>query len=263
MLWLQTISFIVLGVGVLLFVVVVVRAIPRVKRIDVSTIPEERARKVKERLILDKLQKVGRARFGWMFRFGAFLSKVVSTFVGKITHRLRALEEKYERLKQVPRKSETLDVWVKQIEAKADEYMKKGSYASAEKQFIEIISHQPKKVEAYEGLGHAYLQMKQYTQARETFLFAQRLAPEDASVQMSLGEVALAEGKTAEALRFFREAVRLRPKNPKYLDSYIEAALTEQAFDDAQKGYDLLLAANPDNQKLPSIKDRLHKSLPV
>ena len=134
--------------------------------------------------------------------------------------------------------------------AEAAEFLRAGEYVLAEKKLIEVISHQPKKVDAYEALGNVYIHAKQYGQARETFQFALRLSPDDASVYMSLAELGMLEGNPAAACEQVRQSVEKRPHNPKYIDLYIESAIGAGLVEDAKKGIELLKTAKKQGNKI-------------
>jgi tetratricopeptide (TPR) repeat protein len=239
--------------------VVLARRLPQLRVLDVGTLSEERAKKVKEAIILQRFDRLRSEKLGTVSKAAAGGVKAISDLGRRATQRLYRLEQYYQRLKSHSASAghasdpET----IKRLLDEAAAFVKEGEFIQAEKRYIEVVSHNPKNVDAYEGLGNLYFKNKQYDQSREALAFALRLAPDDASVHMSLADLDLAEGKPAAAVAHLRESVEKRPANPKYLDSYIEASLAAKLREDAQKGIARLKAANPENQKIGEFEERL------
>ena len=137
--------------------------------------------------------------------------------------------------------------------------IKQEEYIPAEKIFIDVISHNPKSVDGYEGLGNMYLTNGQFDQARETLQFALRLSPDDASVNVSLAELEIKQGNQKAALPYLRRAVTKRPKNPRYLDYYIETSLEVGSLKDAREGIQTLKEVNPENKKIEEFESRFQE----
>jgi tetratricopeptide (TPR) repeat protein len=253
------IPLILMALSLVLAFVIILRRLPQLRVLDVSTLSEERAKRVKEAIILQRFDRLGNEKFGAVGKAAAGGVKAISDMGRRATQRLYRLEQYYQKLKKssVHAAEATDPEAVKKLLDEAAAFVREGEFIQGEKRYIEVVSHNPKNVDAYEGLGNLYFKNKQYDQARETFAFALRLAPDDASVHMSLADLDLVEGKPAAALIHLRESVEKRPNNPKYLDSYIEASLLAKARTDAEKGIARLKAANPENMKIPDFEARL------
>jgi tetratricopeptide (TPR) repeat protein len=238
---------------------VVWRKVPQLRMIDVSTIPTERAKRLKEQIILQKFERLGAEKMGTVAKAARHGVTAASKVGRRAVQRLYALEQYYQKLKRAPTDGpHAVDQeTIKRLLDEAGDLVRQEEYIPAEKRYIEIISHNPKHVKAYEGLGNLYLWNKQYAQARETLLFTLRLSPDDASVYMSLAEVELAEENPRKALEHLRRCVELRPNNPKFIDRYVETAFSAKRADDAKKGIALLKEANPENQKIGEFEERL------
>ncbi len=248
------VSFIVIGY-------VLYRKLPQIRIIDVDTIPQERERKVKEQLILQKFNRKGGAKLRTVSKQGAQAVKTVSKYGRRAVQRLYKMEQYYQKLKRSAAEGQhayTADVIKEQI-GKAEDLIKQEEFIPAEKIFIDIISHNPKSVEAYEALGNMYIMSEQLDQACETLKFALRLSPDDASVNVSLAEFEMANENNKAALEYLRKAVERRSKNPKYLDFYIEAALRAGSLKDARKGLQGLREVNPENKKIEEFEKRFHE----
>jgi len=253
------IPLILMVVSLVVAGVVLARRLPQLRVLDVGTLSEERAKRVKEAIILQRFDRLKSEKLGSVSKSAVAGVKALSDLGRRATQRLYRLEQYYQRLKSASAHAGhgTDPETIKRLLAEADAFVKEGEFIQAEKRYIEVVSHNPKNVDAYEGLGNLYFKNKQYDQSREALAFALRLAPDDASVHMSLADLDLVEGKPAAAVAHLRESVEKRPANPKYLDSYIEASFAAKLRDDAEKGIARLKAANPENQKIPDFEARL------
>ncbi len=258
MTWLP-IVFIVASLAII--VTVMVRKVPQVRVIDVSTIPKEHGRQVKEQILLKKLSRVGTARWSVFARHASEFIKWISRHGRRAVQKLYRLEQYYQKIKRSG--SEGTHSYSEQTIHKhleeAWELIKRDEFIPAEKIFIDIISHNPKSVAGYEGLGNMYIQNGQYEQARETLQFALRLSPEDASVNVSLAELEMKLENPKAALTCLRRAIDKRPKNPRYLDFYIEEAFEAGSLKDARRGIHLIKEVNPENQKIIEFEERFQK----
>lgn len=246
----------VVVLGLLAVGTVFLRHWRQITGLDVDTIKEERTKRLKERIILERFGRFGTEKLGGIgkafFAAGSFASKMGR----RLVQRLYKLEQYYQRVKH-PSTVSVDAVAVKRLLEQAADFVRQDETIQAEKLYIQVIGHHPKNVDAYEGLGNLYLKNKQYDQARETLRFALRLQAENASVLMSLGQLESQQDHRKEALESLRKAVTIRPKNPKYLDAYVEAALAAKSAEEAKKGIDLLREVNPENQKLSEFEARV------
>jgi tetratricopeptide (TPR) repeat protein len=235
-----------------------VKKIPKLRMIDIDSMPEERGRKVKERIILERLDRLKSKKVGGAQKAIQGAGKEVSRHGRRLVQKLYRLEQYYQKLKkQTDDQASLSQEHIKKLMSEAQDLEKQEEYIPAEKKYIEIISHHPKCVEAYEGLGNMYLMDKKLEQARETLLFAARLDEKDASVQMRLAELEWEGGSLETALAYARKAVEIREKNPKYLDLYIQIALKSKHPKDARKGIKLLKEVNPENNKIEQFEQEL------
>jgi len=247
------------ALGVIGFVLY--RKFPQLRVIDVDSIRKERERKVKEQLILSKFQRTGGAKLQKVAKASSGAVYSISRHGRRAVQKLYRLEQYYQKLKHSSNEgmhsysNETIRTRLEE----ADALIKQEEYIPAEKIFIDIISHNPKSVDGYEGLGNMYLTSGQLDQARETFMFALRLSPDDASVNVSLGEIELRQGEPKHALPYFRKAVERRSKNPRYLDYLIDVALQVGSLKDARKGIQTLKEVNPENKKINEFEARFQK----
>lgn len=232
-----------------------VKKLPELRVVDPSSSKEAKAKELKHSILRKRLERIGGERAAALQRnvlgpMGTGLQNAVRRVAGKLT----AIERKYaERQKGGGEKLHNPEV-LRALVREAEELMNEERYEAAEKKLIEVVSHDPKNIPAYEHLGHLYLMTKDYAGARETFQFLTRLSPKDASVLASLGEVADAEGRHEDACGFYKQAVDISPKNPKYIDFYISAVIGSGDVHEATTALEHLREANPENQKIPEFE---------
>jgi tetratricopeptide (TPR) repeat protein len=248
-----------MGVSLVVIGATLWRKVPQLRVMNVAELPEEKTRQIKEAIILKRFERMANDRLSGLFAVVQAGAKIVFRLGRRLVQRLYAMEQYYRKLQRGMHEGPhaTDPEAIRKLMEEAEEFIRKGEYFQAEKRYIEIISHNPKHVEAYEDLGNLYLIDRQYAQARETLAFASKLNPDDASVQVSLGEIETKEGNHVAALKRFAKAIELRPHNPKYLDFFIEAAIAAKNAEEANRGLELLRAVNPENQKLQDFEGRI------
>ncbi len=253
------IVFILIGISSL--GILFVRKMPKLRVISVDSIPKERVRRVKEQIILQKIQRAGGEKFRGLFKLISFVGKEGTKSARRVVQRLYAIEQYYEKLKRTASEGHhTYDEeTIKRLVKEAETLVAKEELIPAEKIYIDIVSHNPKSVDAYEGLGNLYLSNGQFDQSRETLQFALRLSPNDASILVSIAELELKLDNPKAAVVHLRKAILKRAKNPKYIDFYIEASLKAGSLKDAQEGIRMLKEVNPENNKIQDFEERFSK----
>ncbi|MBU0531604.1 MAG: tetratricopeptide repeat protein [Candidatus Uhrbacteria bacterium] len=259
MLW-WLLPLIILAASLIVLIVIAVRKIPQLRVINVEETLEEKIKKTKENLILERFKRLQKSKFGRVTGGVGSLFNQTRRLGRKTVHRLKDLEHYYQELKETSEGAHATDPEkIKRMMDEALELMKADKLQAAEKKYVEVISHNPKFVDAYEDLGRLYIKMKKPEQAKETLNFILSLNPEDASVLTSLGEIALVEEDPVLALEYFEKAVQKRPGNPKYLDFLIEASLQAEEVEPARRGIDQLKKVNPENKKIDEFESRFGK----
>lgn len=250
------IILLVLGLGILGWIFI--RKLPQIRMVDPSTSRESRSRALKYEIMRQRVERgTGKQMEKVQKSVIDPIGKGMQGFVRSIAGRLTAVERSYqERRKQSGDSNvskEQLDKLVEDGKALMEEEL----WDRAEKKFIEVISNDPKHVDAYEYLGRLYQYKKDYKLAKQTFMFLKKLVPEDASVIASLGEVERKLGNGPRALKYFQQAVKLSPKNPKYLDFLATAAIEEKDASEAQSAVDALKTVNPENKKIEEFEKQI------
>jgi len=256
------IPLVLIVASLITILVVLIRKIPALTMIDVSTIPTEKVRQVKERIIIERFRRIQKEKLGRVGKVVGVGATAVARTGRRAVQRLYRLEQYYQKLKQGSASAQMVKPeTIKRLLDDAEAFVRQSEFVQAEKRYIEVISHNPKHVEAYEGLGNLYVMTRQFEQANETLSFALRLDPGNASIHMSMGELERGKGNVKASLEHFRQAATIRPKNPKYLDAYVEAALVAKVPEDAKRGIALLKEVNPENQKISEFEERLHATV--
>ncbi len=255
------IPLILLVLSFLTVLVICFSKIPKLRVIDVSSVPEERTKLLKEKMIMEKFQRVGKIKLRLFRTLFSATAKAVTRTGRRAVQKLYTIEQYYQKLNRAASEGQHAYAHevLKKMSDEAKGLIKQQEYIPAEKIFIDMISHNPKSVEAYEGLGNLYLAKKEFDQARETLQFTLRLSPNDASVNVSLAELEMKLGNDRSALDYVRKAVGKRSKNPKYLDLYTDLALRVGSLKDARTGLIQLKKVNPENQKIQEFEERFHE----
>ncbi|MCX6715362.1 MAG: tetratricopeptide repeat protein [Candidatus Uhrbacteria bacterium] len=256
MIWI--IPLVLIVVGIISVVSLLIRKMPQLRVINVDSIPKERTRKIKEQIILQKFQRASGDKMKGVTSLALMIGRTFSRTGRRIVQRLYTLEQYYQKLKRSASEGQhAYDAeTIHRLIEEAETLRQKDELIPAEKMYIDIISHNPKSVDAYEGLGNLYLANNQFDQARETLQFSLRLSPNDASVLVSLAQLEMKLDQPKSSLVHLKKAIQKRPKNPKYLDLYIEVSLKAGSLKDAQEGIKRLKEVNPENQKIQDFETR-------
>jgi tetratricopeptide (TPR) repeat protein len=246
----------VLSLGILAYMLF--KKIPQLKVIDPLSSKEAKAKELKQDILRKRLE---RATSGPLTSAKTTLGAPLMFFQGFVrgaSAKLRAIERSYaERQKTGKSKLEVNDV--RKILDEIRSFMHAEKFEEAEKKLIELITLDPKNVEAYEALGRLYILTRDFINAKETFSHVLKLAPKDASLHASMGEIAELEGDEKKAYSYFEKAKDLSPNNPKYLDFFIQAAIENGNFYEAEQALTHLSQVNPSNQKIPLLAERIEQ----
>lgn len=274
------ISVIALCLGAIFFIYL--RKFPKAKTLDVSTVPAARRAEVRDRILVERIKRNSEWGRSVVSRSLAPAGNVTKLIVKKLFSKIYDLEEKYkkEASGQEPLKRGQLKNKIGQMLADAQKLFKDEKYQDAEKAYIEIISLDPKNIEAYEGLNDVYLEIKEYAQALQTAEFIIKLvsrqstpvtkqdekgkafqtvsnAHELADAYCDAGYIhGLLDQGEQKAENYFK-ALELEPNNPRNISLMLEIYITQGRKSHA---LDLLYAlerVNPENQRLKEFKDQI------
>ena len=244
--------------GVVILAWICFRKLPQLRMLDPSTAKGAQSRQLKYQIMRQRVERASGKQADLVHsKFVSPIGKGMQSIVRGLAGKLTAVERSYqERQRMVTDKEVDKDALSKIVED-GKRLMDEELWDRAEKRFIEVISSDPKNVEAYECLGRLYECKKDYKLAKQTFQFLKKLAPNDASVIASLGEVEKKLGNGIRALKYFQQAVKISPRNPKYLDFMITSAIEEEDFDQADDGLKVLKEVNPNNKKIDEFKRQI------
>lgn len=243
------ILLVIVGLGVLIWIFI--KKLPQLRIIDPSSLPETRSKKLKKDIIRGRVERasgrqVDRIQKNVLIPTAKWIQNLFRRIAGKLT----AVERRYQERQQKSGKTSLSKDNLIALTQEGKKMIDEEHWDRAEKRFIEVISHDPKNVDAYEGLGRLYLLRKDFDSARQTFDFLKKLSPKDPSVIASLGEVEERLGNHEKALKHFASAHELSPNNPRYLDFYISGLVENGDAHEATSLLDELRRVNPKNKKI-------------
>jgi len=261
---------------------VIVRKFPQLALIDTEALPMERDLKRKKQIAEEKVNRV-------MSAFGGKFAEVARAVFNWLRARFRGA---YRRLRELersmqpqrpPSRAEAERV-VPNLKAKAEAFIKEEQYGDAEKCYIEILRQDRKDVDAYWGLASVLSLAKRDGEAAEIFSYLSKLlrrqagcthddaaiapsdrpCPANADIHADLGSVFVDLGivrRNADdqlgAKAALESAVAFGGDNPRYLDLLLEACILTGDKSRARRVYERLTQANPQNQKLSALAERI------
>jgi tetratricopeptide (TPR) repeat protein len=262
---------------------------------DVSKNPKEKELETKDKLINERLKR--KAKFVWnkLSPFTKLASNIGVRKIKSWQEKLKNLEEKYKKKPQkevLMTKEEfyNLEQNINNLLKQAEKLIDQEEYGDAEKKYIEIISYDPKNVEAYRGLGNLYILQNNYSEAKQIFEHILKLNKLDDQAYAKLGKIAEEEGNLILAkediqkslnlkttgLHYFElaevclklgeienvdvnlmKALELEPNNPKYLDFLIKICIIKKDKTGAKEALARLRTVNPENGKIIEFEEQI------
>ncbi|MCX6743399.1 MAG: tetratricopeptide repeat protein [Candidatus Parcubacteria bacterium] len=188
------IALIVILVCLALIVVIVYKKLPLLANFDVGSIPEEKAAQTKTKIMEERMTRKAKVIYAKITPFFKIIFNFSQRKFKVLAEKIKAWEEKYKTKtpKEVLVTKEEFVTFEKKIDnllKEAQDLINRESYEEAEKKYIEIISLEPKNVEAYRGLGNIYFSQKQYEEAKQTFSHILKLNKTDSFAIFELAEV--------------------------------------------------------------------------
>ena len=266
----------VLGIGF-----IVVRKFPRLKTLDVSTVPSAKRAEVMDRILIDRMRRSTHRGREMMKERSKTVSKSVLNVGKKLFRKVYELEKKYQEEAEgkIVLTGQELSNKIKGLNEDAKKLMKEEKFSEAEKIYIEVISSDPKNIEAYRGLVDIYLKLKEFKQALQTAEFVLRLgmkksamimkeiegksvqsfsnANELADAYIDIGFIHESMGKADLAFTNYEKALELEPNSPRNLASMIDVCIELRKKEEAQKFLQRLAITNPENQGLNELQNRI------
>ncbi|MCU0680515.1 MAG: tetratricopeptide repeat protein [Planctomycetes bacterium] len=250
-------------ISFIIIVLIFIKRLPALAVLDVENMPQEKEVRFKEKMIKEKLQRD-------LLKWQKYWQKVVDFFEAYFRDPLKKFYENLHDLKRLYELKKHSNPLLKQekiedLIEEAEELAKDDSLEAAEKRLIEVITLDDKNAEAFFELGDIYCKDKRYTEAKETLLHALRLATKQEKkelipeIYILLAEVHQIIGEMDKAIEALQGALSLEPNNPRYLDAMLTLAFIQEDKILALKAYDKLKEANPENQKLDELKDKIRE----
>jgi len=250
------IPLVLILISLVVIIAIIIRKFPQLAILDVENMPSEKAEKIKERIIKNRLE---RDFTKWNTKILDFWNAAAKrlNFFGSWLDKLRELKEKRQEAKKLSQisQAEKIELFLNQ----ARELAKKEDLeplTEAEAKLIEIVSLDQKYLPAFMELGEVYAKLKKYAEAKQTFIYALRLletkndpsSEAEVNYQLSLANENL--DNLDEARDNIIESLKIEPNHPRYLNTLLDLAIMQKDKALAQESLDRLSEVNPDNQKL-------------
>jgi tetratricopeptide (TPR) repeat protein len=256
------------------------RKFPRLKTLDVDTVPAAQKAEVRDRLLMERMKRSSEKGKKIVKKGAVPIFKLIARAVKALFRKIYDLEKKYK--KEAEDKTElrggALKNKVGGLVEEARKLVKDDKLKEAEKLYIEVVSLDVKNIEAYRGLADVYLKLKEYKQAEQTSAFVLRLekklskeiekkddngqlrktvsnAPELANAYVDLGYTFEMQGNLQKAVDNFAEALNLEPNNPRNITEMLDAVIAMKNKSAALDMLKRLEQVNPENQKLKEYHD--------
>jgi tetratricopeptide (TPR) repeat protein len=127
-----------------------------------------------------------------------------------------------------------------------------------EKDLREILSKDPKNIQALNALGYTLADRTQrYTEAYDLIKQALNLSPNDFFIVDSMGWVMYRLGRHEEALEYLQKALKQR-QDPEIAAHLYEVLWVMGKQEEANKVWDTAKRSNPDSDLLNHVKERLN-----
>lgn len=273
----DTILLIIFFIGLLGIIYIILSKFPQLASIRLEIIPSEQQLTTRNRIIANRLKNkltdkktiiLKSIRPFWL-NFTSLFWKIYSKILEKERH-----------LQQLAMSSEQLEIISAKI-AKFLEHAKEASHENkfirAERLYINVISIDPKNLDAYYGLAKMYLQQKDCQKANETLKYLINLAKQRRQTELKndkdnveinskltqyyleLGELLLYQGKNDNAWQNVLDAVKIEENNPKALDQLLELSILTKKIDFAKDILKKIKEVNSDNQKIVDWENRIYE----
>ena len=269
----------------IIILVIIARKFRQLTLIDVDSLPQEREQQKKKEIIE---LRVARMVSAWWDR----CREKAGAPVGHVKQRFRAAYRRVLEIERqlVPKKADTpssIRERILSLIVEAEALAKADKLLEAEKKYVEAAGLNVRNATVYRGLADVYVRLKQWSQAKETLGFLVKVAAKSGCMHarvaygqkwgikgiqcsatqaehtelardyLMLGGVCQELGDFDCSRRAFASALVFEPSNPRYLDLLLEACILVGDKAMALDTFAKLKEANPDNQKLPALYERV------
>lgn len=233
------------------------RHLSQAASMDVSRLKDEVMADRKTMIIQERLERKAKTAAQRLTPAVQAARKGFHSLYGK----LRILEEDYR--KKLLRRTGAHQQASHELMREAENLHEGEKYSEAEKKYIELISINPKNLEAFRGLAELYVQQRKNDQAVETYQYCVQIGERElaegktngitiplASDYADLGIAQKELGNNEDAVSAFERAVQLESANPRYLDLLLQTSILIGDKVRAWGAFDKLKGSNPENQRL-------------
>lgn len=246
-------------------IVVVLRRLPEITSINTETIPEVRVADVKRQLLARRLERKMRYAMMAVWESTAALRSGAKEKAILYYQKLSKLEEhhrhsattKVNDVVGTDSSSPTPTDQPSQLVRDANSERQAGRLSEAERLYLEAVRLDPRRVDAYLGLGLIYRVQRQYKEAIEALIYAKKLSHDNPSIAVTLGEVYIEAGRPRKALPILRVVLKTEPTNEHCLDRLLEAAILLGEKKLALATLSTLTEISREYPKLVSFKQRI------
>lgn len=250
--------------------------------IDTAEIPAERDAAVKKRIMAERMKRNIRLMQDIFMFVGTPLAKLMQDISERVQAFYHGLLELRERHKKIPlSKGEQSNIPREEVSPlemalrDARAFLEKEEYELAEKKCIEVIGQDKKNKEAYQILAEIYTQQREWEHAQEVLECSKKILKADiracehaekdvceleveyANLLIDLASIYKKLEKNDRALTVIKEAVELQASNPKFLHELVDVYIITGQRLKAEKALESLRKANPENQKLSELQERI------
>lgn len=245
----KIISVALLLIAACLVAAIILRKIPQLSLIDIGAVPKPKEDEVKERILIERMQRRLEQIKKYLKIIASFLDKFFS-HVRKIWSKLRAIEQQL-----LMRDKDKVVILLKEAETKLSQ-----SPEEAEKTYLEIIKKDIKNIAAYNGLSEIYTQAKKWLEAKQVLRFLMKLDSKNfVKYAFTLAKIEMEEQNYGKAMKLAGQIIQKGVTEPRYLDFFIEAAIMEGNRQMAIEGLELLQKVNPENGKIVDFEKRINE----
>lgn len=268
------IPLILILISLSVIIVIVLKKFSVLANLDVENIQSEKEARFKEQIIGNRIKRNFYKYSSRIIRVFKPLGEEIGLFFANSYKKLLEFKENYNKEKIL--KNESDEQIIQRCFKEADIFIEEEKYDEAENRLIEVIGLDGKNVKAFRSLGNVYLFKKSFTEARQTLGHAIKLLEASYDPNKVIGgndnsdinnqlasayfDLTLANretGDTDAAIESIDMALGVQPNNPRYLDTKFELSIIKKDIEKAEEAYEKLKTADPDNQKLNELKDRL------
>ncbi|MCK9361528.1 hypothetical protein M0Q28_04890 [Patescibacteria group bacterium] len=286
------VSFVIAALALAFAIAILVRRWKEIRLLDPDSIREERLKREREKVIQRRFERVQADRVAAVSRLGRQVGKRATEAYRRTYRKLQSFDTVYKSVAaplaaMAPSQRER----IKTLLTEARALMRDLKWADAERRCVEVLSMDPRQIEAYRLLGQIYLKQKLYPQAAETFEYLVKTRKADDATYAGLADIAKASGdrvraeamrlkavdasprqpyRHAEAAEFFLEAgdperawpfakraSELEPQSAKYLELSLEAAILLGDRNEAEARYRRLRLLSDDPNRFQTWKEKL------